>query len=214
MTEKIKVAITDDHALIREGLERILREQPNMEVSGVYACGKDLLEGLREKMPDVLLLDIQLPDYTGNQLTRIISAKYPTLRILALSSMDTLYHIKDMMEHGCMGYLTKQTDTPTLLQAVKTLYAGEQFLLPDMKAQWIQSITEATKERTQLTPLTQREKEILQLIVNGKTNQEIGAAFFISPRTVESHRQSLMQKLEVKNAFGLMKAALQLGLVE
>lgn len=212
--EKIKVAVTDDHTLIRDGLQRILGEQPQLELCGVYACGKELLEGLKIKLPDVLLLDIHLPDYTGNQLARMVSAKYPALRILALSSMDTLYHVKDMMEHGCSGYLTKQADTPTLVRAIETLYRGEQFLLPEMKEQWVQSITHAQKERAQLTPLTQREKEILQLIVAGKTNQEIGEAFFISPRTVESHRQSLMQKLEVKNSYGLMKVALQLGLAD
>lgn len=211
---KIKVAITDDHSLIRDGLRRILGEKPHLEICGVYSCGKDLLAGLTLNLPDVLLIDIQLPDYTGNQLVRLISKKYPSIAIMALTSMDSLYHIKDMMEHGCRGYLTKLADTSILLKAIEALFAGEQYMEKNLREQWINSITRTGKEMARLTPLTQREKEILQMIVDGKTNQEIADIAFISPRTVESHRLSLMQKLEVKNSLGLIKTAIQLGLVE
>jgi len=210
----IKIAITDDHPLVIKGLQNIFTDYPNIEVNATYTSGAELLEGLAERQPDVLLLDIQLGDKTGNELARIISKKYPLVKILVLTSMDTIFHVKDMMQHGCMGYLTKQTDPATLIMAIEQVYNGEPFLEPHLQKLLLASMSRANAHSTQLPPLTRREKEVLQLIAAEHTSQEVADKLFLSLRTVESHRLSIMQKLGVKNSIGLVKAAMQLGLVE
>jgi DNA-binding NarL/FixJ family response regulator len=210
----IKVAITDDHPLVIQGLENLLSGYPQIEVVATYRSGEELLQGLAHTHPDILLLDIQLPDKTGNELARIISKKYPCVKILALTSMETMFHVKDMMQHGCMGYLTKHTEPETLITAIEQVYKGELFLEPHLQKLLLASMTKANVQSAQLTPLTRREKEVLQLIAAEHTSQEIADKLFLSLRTVESHRLSIMQKLGVKNSIGLVKAAMQMGLVE
>jgi DNA-binding NarL/FixJ family response regulator len=208
----IKVAIADDHRLVNNGLQNILGNYKHIEVQAVYLTGTALLEGLAQLQPDVLLLDIQLPDKTGNELARIISKKYPKIKILALTNLDTPFHIKDMLEHGCLGYLVKNTDQQTLVQAIEQVYNGEQFLEPHLKEELLKSLSKNNTAKN--ISLSRREKQILELIVKEYTSQEIAEKLFISQRTVETHRFSLCQKLEVKNLVGLTKVAIQMGLVE
>lgn len=210
----IRVAITDDHPLVIQGLEKVLSRYPQIEVVAAYSCGEDLLQGLTNDQPDILLLDIQMPDKTGNELVRIISKKYPCVKVLALTSMETMFHVKDMMQHGCMGYLTKHNEPDILITAIEQVYRGEIFLEPNLQKLLLASMTKATVQNAQLTPLTRREKEVLQLIAAEHTSQEVADKLFLSLRTVESHRLSIMQKLGVKNSIGLVKAAMQMGLVE
>jgi len=209
----IKVAITDDHPLIIKGLKDVINANPLLELYGVYSSGADLLNGLAQQVPDVLLLDIQLPDKMGNELSRIVNKQYPQIAILALTNMDTIYYLKEMLQHGCMGYLTKHTDEAILTQAIIQVYNGEQFIEAGLKEQLADSILQ---KRNQLKSpqLTQREKEILQLIAREYTNQQIAGKLFIALRTVENHRLSISQKLNSKNTAGLIKTALRMGLIE
>jgi len=209
----IKIAITDDHPLIIKGLMDVINANPHFELCGVYTSGADLLNGLSQQVPDVLLLDIQLPDKMGNELSRIVNKQYPKIAILALTNMDTIYYLKEMLQHGCMGYLTKHTDEAILTQAIMQVYNGEQFIENGLKEQLADSILQ---KRNQLKSpqLTQREKEILQLIAREYTNQQIADKLFIALRTVENHRLSISQKLNSKNTAGLIKTALRMGLIE
>jgi len=209
----IKIAITDDHPLIIKGLMDVINANPHFELCGVYTSGADLLNGLSKQVPDVLLLDIQLPDKMGNELSRIVNKQYPKIAILALTNMDTIYYLKEMLQHGCMGYLTKHTDEAILTQAIMQVYNGEQFIENGLKEQLADSILQ---KRNQLKSpqLTQREKEILQLIAREYTNQQIADKLFIALRTVENHRLSISQKLNSKNTAGLIKTALRMGLIE
>ncbi len=210
----VKVVITDDHKLVAEGLKNILTLDKNFSVIAVYASGNDLLSGLAKAQPDVLLLDLQLPDYTGNELVRIITRQYPAVRILILTSMEALFHVKDVMQHGASGYLTKDAEPAVLLRAIEQVYAGETFLEGELKEALFNNMLKTNRQIVKMPPLTQREKEVLELLVAEYTSQEIADKLFLSPRTVESHRLSLFQKLDVKNSVGLVKKALQLGLVE
>jgi DNA-binding NarL/FixJ family response regulator len=128
--------------------------------------------------------------------------------------MDTIFHIKDMMQHGCLGYVTKQAGQDVLIEAIRKVFKGEEFLEESIKDRWIQSMIKADKENAKTTPLSRREKEILKLIATELTNQEIADKLFLSQRTVESHRYSLLQKLNVKNTAGLVRMAVQMGLIE
>jgi len=210
----IKVAIVDDHVLIVQGLQNLLGHHPDIIITETYDSGKMLLEGLKQKQPDVLLMDIQLPDQSGNELVRIISKRYPALKIIALTSMDTIFHIKDMMQHGCVGYVTKQAGAEVLLDAIKQVYSGTEFLEESIETRWMKSLLKTQKQQSMQAPLSRREKEILKLIAAEYTNQEIAEKLYLSQRTVESHRYSLLQKLNVKNTAGLVRVALQMGLVE
>lgn len=212
----IKVAITDDHLMLIKGLKETFATHPGIEVIATYTNGASLLAGLQKEQPDVLLLDVQLPDTTGNELAHVIREKYPSIRILILSGVDSFFHIKDLIKQGCLGYLLKSTtDTTTLLKAVEDVYAGNMFLDPTIREQLLNSMLKDERGyNNATTKLTKREIEILKYIIAEYTNQEIADRLFLSLRTVENHRFNLLQKLDVKNTVGLVKKAMQLGLVE
>lgn len=205
----LKLAIADDHPIVVNGIRNILRDAPHITITDIYNNGKSLLNGIKERQPDVLLLDMQMPDMNGPELATIILKSYPQIRILILSSTDVLLMVKKMLKLGCMGYILKDSDDVTILKAIETVQNGGQFLSPLLQQQLVEDMFGGKKKNNHLT---RREKEILQLIVNEHTNQEIADKLFISLHTVENHRISLLHKLEVKNTAGLVKIALETGL--
>lgn len=209
----ITLAIADDHPIVANGIRTILRGVPNMEVIDSYTSGQALLQGIQHQRPDVLLLDMQLPDMNGPELAASILKLYPQQRILVLSSTDILLQVKKMLKLGCMGYLLKDADDTTIIKAIETVQQGGQYLSPLLNQQLIDDLFRNKKAEKKNTLLTRREKEVLQLIIDEHTNQEIADKLFISLHTVENHRISLLHKLEVKNTAGLVKVALQTGLV-
>jgi len=210
----IKIAVTDDHPMIINGLEKMLYYYKHIEIIATYNNGKDLLEGLKTVQPDVLLLDIQLPDITGNELARIISKQYTDIKIIALTSLDNTFHIKDMLQHGCLGYLKKTADQKTLIQAIESVYQGNEFLEPSLKNELVNSLIKNKKNIEIIPTLTKREREVLQLILAENNNKQIADKLFLSERTIENHRFNLQQKLNVKSTIGLMKIAIQMGLMD
>lgn len=210
--QKIKIAIADDHPIVVEGISSLLRADDRFDVIASYNTGAALLEGLSRQVPDVLLLDIHFPDTTGNQLARIISKEFPALRIIAITSVDNSFDMRDMLLHGCSGYLLKSAALPVLKEAIEKVYAGEEFLEPGSKEQLFQSMLK-TKLKPTTYKLTQREQQVLELLSSGKTNSEIAEQLFLSPRTIENNRMSLYQKLGVKNTAELIKTAMRLGLI-
>lgn len=209
----INVYLTDDHPSIIYGVKNMLQGRDDMQLTACFSSGAELKAGLKEGLPDVLLLDIHLPDITGNELTRMISKKYPQVAILAFTNMNTDFHIKDMMGHGCLGYLMKTADTDTLVEAIKAVYAGKEFFETPLKAEVKDDMMQTKKQLQVLPALTKRELEIVQHIVAGKTNQEIADTLFLSLRTIENHRYNLQTKLRVKSMAELIRVALQAGWV-
>lgn len=209
----ITLAIADDHPIVANGIRTILRGIPHMEVTDTYTSGHALLKGIQTRRPDVLLLDMQLPDINGPELATNILKLFPQQRILVLSSTDILLQVKKMLKLGCMGYLLKDADDTTIIKAIETVQDGGQYLSPVLHQQLIEDLFRNKKAEKKNTMLTRREKEVLQLIIDEHTNQEIADKLFISLHTVENHRISLLHKLEVKNTAGLVKVALQTGLV-
>lgn len=212
----IKVAIVDDHPLVINGLQNVLRNVEHIEVIATYSSGDALLEGLTKEQPDVLLLDIQLPGKSGIEIAGIINKNYPNIRVLALTSVESLSQVKAMMLHNCRGYLLKSnTDQAALVNAIDQVYNNEMAIEPALKDQLLQRMFKIKEPTDKSNPkLTRREKEILQLVVDEYTNQEIADKLFLSLHTIENHRFSLLKKLNVKNTAGLVKLALQMGLVE
>jgi len=218
MKPKINITIVDDHPMVISGLQNMLEPFRHIQVISAFSSGEALLEGLRIKQPDVLLLDILMPGIQGPEVAKIITRAYPSIKILAITSLNAPVHIKSMMRQGCKGYLLKNTNQNVLVQAIETLYQGEEFIEPGLKEQMLQNILkfkakDSAAHTEQIPVLTRREKEILQLIIQEYSNQEISEKLFLSLRTVENHRFNLQQKLDVKNTVGLVKIAIQMGLV-
>lgn|SRR5690606_18968396 len=210
----IKIALTDDHPIVIEGIRNLLLQQAGLKVMATYTNGSDLLAGLQQTLPDILLLDIHLPDMTGNEIVRIISKLYPELQIIALTSVDNVFDVKDMMQNGCSGYLLKSSPLPMLVDAINRVYNGEQFVAPNLKEQLVESLLRNNTDKPSNLKLTQREETLLTLLSEGKTNNEIAAKLFLSHRTIENNRLSLYQKLGVRNTASLIKVALQKGLIQ
>lgn len=211
----IIVTITDDHPLAIEGLQNMLLSAPSIQVRGTYTSAAALLEGLEKEQPDVLLLDILLPDQKGTELAPVIRRLYPDIRIIALTSLDAPIYVRSMIRQGCKGYVLKNTDKQSLVYAIEQVYEGQEYIEPSLKEKMLYNVLHQKKHSAGRSPnLTSREKEILQLIVAELTSQQIADKLFLSLRTIETHRFNLHKKLEVNNNVGLAKAALLLGLVE
>ncbi len=212
----IRIAITDDHPLVVSGLQTILRSNNQIEVTATYFSGDDLLAGLEHTQPDVLLMDLQMPGKIyGRELVQVLRRSWPQIPILILSGQEALFNVKDIMALGCRGYLLKNTtDQDMLVQAIETVHYGEIFLEPSLKDELLRGILKDQKEREDATDVfTQRQIEILQLLANGYSSQQIAEKLFLSVRTIESHRHRMMQKLDAGNVTLLLKKATALGLI-
>jgi DNA-binding NarL/FixJ family response regulator len=205
----INVAIIDDQIIILKGIQKILADAKQVNVSGVYTNGDDLLESLDKYEPDVLLLDIHMPGKSGTELATIISKKHPSVKIIVLTNVDVLSQMKQMLQKGCLGYLLKDVSPEILIEAIETVYKGEQFLQEEFKVQLLNNLSGANKQHL----MTRREKEILKMIAEENTNNEIATKLFLSLRTVENHRNNLLNKLNVKNTAGLVKVAINEGFI-
>ncbi len=212
----IKIFITDDHPLVLNGLQTILRENEDVEVLATFSSGRDLMEGLQLQQPDVLLTDLQLPGrLSGIELIKTLRKSWPDLPILVLSGQEAIFNVQDIMAQGCKGYLLKHTtDQDMLVQAIKEVYAGGLFLEPSLKNEFLRRVLKANKETEQITRMiSQRQIEIIKLLAVGYSSQEIADKLYLSVRTIDSHRHRIMQKLDVKNVAGLLKKAAELNLL-
>jgi DNA-binding NarL/FixJ family response regulator len=204
----ISVTLTDDHFIVLEGLQRILNDTAEIHVIDVFRNGAELLEGLQQRQPDVLILDIHMPGKDGVELAGIISKEYPRVKIVALTNSEMPGMIRRMLEAGCAGYILKDSSPDILETAIRTVYGGEKYLHPLVNRQVMNNMFAPTQK-----VLTRREKEILLLITEELTNQQIADKLFLSLRTVENHRNNLLQKLDVKNTAGLVKVAIRDGFI-
>lgn len=212
----ISIAIADDHPLVLNGLTTVLNQfGSRFQLLWQAVNGKEVLQKLQDySQPDVLLLDIQMPEKDGMETCKIIHQQYPAIHIIALTNFEDVFYVKNMIKNGAQGYLLKTADIEVLLKAIETVYKGEEFFDEAIKNKLIQDSLFG-KRRTGLAPmLTRREKEVLKFIIDEHTNPQIADKLFLSERTVEKHRTSLLQKLGVKNTAGLVKEAITRGIVD
>src|ERR1700744_6463498 len=192
----IKVAIADDHPMIISGLQNMLSNYPHISLTDTYPTGTELMEGLKTTMPEVPLLDIQLPDITGDKLASVILKKYPDIKILILTNLDSTLYVHNMLRNGVHGYILKNIEPKFLIEAIETVYDGEEYI-DDLLKEKLEQFKLTMKKESYLAPkLTIREKEILQLIVNGNTSDEIAKKLFISYGTVEHYRVNILLKMD------------------
>jgi len=204
-----KIAITDDHKMVLRGIEIMLESTKEIQVVGAYNNAEETIEYITKDQPDILLLDINLPDTNGIDLSKYLLKKYPNLKIIALTSHDDISFVKRMLKNGVHGYLLKNTDRLELIEAFKTVLSGEVYLQKDIRKK-ILNQTIKSKADNRLKPnLTRREQEVLIAISEELTTQEISDKLFISPKTVETHRMNIMSKLGAKNSVGIIKIAIE-----
>lgn len=208
----IRIAIADDHPLIVNGLRNILSAYTDMEVVATFSNGQDLLESFKQSTPDILLLDIQMPGMQGDVVCKTINRLYAQVKVIALTNLDNVFYVRTMFKAGALGYLLKTAPEDQVIKAVRTVAANGQYLDKELQASVMQSsLTGNAPSKSPL--LTAREKEVLQLIAENNTSKEIAEKLFLSKRTIDHHRNNLLLKLDVKNAAGLIKKAINMGLL-
>jgi len=205
----IKVSITDDHFVVLKGIETLLKEENHIDVISIQETGQATLDLLKQQQPDVLFLDINLPDINGIVLTKTINKLYPKIHIIALTNHEDVSFVKRMLDHGASGYLLKNAHKEELMQAIEAVVKGEKYLQKDIEKKILnQSL--GRSESTAFQPkLTRREKDVLVGISKELTTKEISEKLFISPKTVEAHRMNIMSKLGAKNSVGIIKIAIE-----
>lgn len=201
MCKPVKIFITDDHYIIVEGIHSLLHNEKGIEWMGHAMSAASCLAFLQLHQPDVILMDINLPDKSGIDLCKEVKAKYPSLHIIGLSSFNQQSFIQKMMDNGASGYVLKNATQEELTEAIQTVMSGEKFLSMEAAA------TIKKNEDSKIPILTRREKEVLALIADGLTNGEIGEKLFISTTTVDTHRKNLLTKFEAKNTATLIRMA-------
>jgi DNA-binding NarL/FixJ family response regulator len=208
-----RIAITDDHIMVLQGIKSMLNTTKEVKVIATYKNAQETLEGLQKALPDVLLLDINLPDINGIELGKKLLKSYPDLKIIALTNFEDISFVKRMLKIGVVGYLLKNTDKVELLKALKTVLAGELYLQKDIKERLINQKARPSTDNGLNIKLTRREHEVLVAISEELTTQEISEKLFISPKTVETHRMNIMSKLGAKNSVGIIKIAIDRELI-
>ncbi len=208
----IRVAILDDHLMVLEGIQSMLKNQKNIEVTNTFSRGVDLLKSLKFETPNILLLDINLPDSNGIELCNTITNLYPNIKVIALSNYNDTGFVKNMMRNGAQGYLLKNTTKGELIDAIENVNSGNKYLPKKIKDKLLNE-SFGMQSSSFIPKLTRREREILLCISNEFTNIEIAKQLFISTKTVESHRKNLHQKFGVRNTAGLIKEAFTKGLL-
>lgn len=208
---KIRIVVVDDHKILRIGLRAMLDPIPDMELVHEASGFEDFFSILNESV-DVILMDVDLGDGSGVEATRIIKQKFPKINVLALSMHEEPQYISDMIQAGASGYLMKDSGSEEIVQAIRSVASGGKFFSAKVSMSLMNAMSQETRNKTNPTGpdnLTQREIEVLRLIVQEMSNAEIAEKLFISVRTVDSHRRNLMEKLNVKNTAGLVKYAIQ-----
>ncbi|MCI0477161.1 MAG: response regulator transcription factor [Anaerolineales bacterium] len=214
---KIRLLMVDDHEIVRAGLRMLLQTQPDIEIVAEADNGRDAVARARELQPDIVLMDISLPDLDGFEATRQIKRALPKTAVLALTMHESDEYFFKMLQAGASGYVPKKAAPTDLVTAIRTVYEGGVFLYPALAKSLVRDyMGRATEgnERAALDGLTEREQEVLKLIADGLTNQEIADKLTISVKTVERHRANIMGKLNLHSRTELVKYAIRKGLID
>ncbi len=214
MADPIRVLIADDHTVVRSGVRLLLETESDMVVVGEARDGREVVALAETLQPDVILMDVAMPEMDGMTATCQIKAAWPQINILALTMHRTDEYFFEMLKAGASGYVLKGADTSDLINAVRIVSRGEIFLYPTMAQRLVQDYLRRVKDEADPRPgLSPREKEILHLLAEGYSNKEIAEKLVISPSTVHTHRSNLMTKLGLTTRFELIQFAREHGLI-
>lgn len=211
----IKIILADDHTMLRHGLYRSFEQEKNIEVVGQATNGHSTIELVKELSPDVVVMDIGMPDLNGIEATRRIAKDYPKVKVVGLSMHSRDKYVREMFKAGASGYLLKDCSFEELVKAIKTVTSGKTYISPSISEMVVKEYaSKPDDEKSVFSILSQREREVLQLFAEGKTTKQVGLCLHISPKTVEAHRLRIMGKLDIDNIAQLTKYAIQEGLTE
>ncbi|MEL6557627.1 MAG: response regulator transcription factor [Bacteroidota bacterium] len=215
MTKQINIAIADDHDMVRQGLESVISSFPQFNILETVNSGLKMLERLKVIKPDVVLLDIIMPDMNGIEVAKKIKKNFPDVRILMLSMEVSSEYIKDAFKNEIDGYIPKNADISILIEAITTLASGERYYDQKVKDYIFKYfVNDESLAVPKIDNLSQREVQVLKMISNGVSNKEIGEQLFISPKTVEAHRNNILKKLHLKSTADLVKFAIAKNITE
>ena len=210
----IKLLIADDHQILLDGFVSMFHNIEDVEVVGTAHNGQGVLDILEEKEVDIILMDINMPVVNGVEACKKVTKKYPEVSVIALSMYDQQSYFKRMMQYGAKGYLLKNDDAEEIVRAIREVYNGERYISSQMR-EHLASIEylSGAPSKYQTIEISKREKEVLQLVADGHTDQHIAEQLFISYHTVNSHRKNLILKLGAKNTAELIKKSMEKGFI-
>lgn len=210
----IKILLADDHELIRTGIRNLLGANKDFMIVGESGDGEETLTKVREMKPDVVVIDISMPKMSGIEVTKHLREEFPTVKVLVLTMHENVEYVYQIYKAGAGGYLLKNAGREEITSAIYAVARGEKFFSPRVSELMISKYMQQAERRDSQsadTSLTKREEEILRLIAKGLNNQQISNQLFISPRTVDTHRTNIMQKLDIHDAANLVRYALEHG---
>jgi two-component system, NarL family, response regulator NreC len=208
----IRILLADDHVLVRQGFKLILSEQSDMQIAGEAANGREAVEQAEKLQPDIVIMDVTMPELNGIEATRRITSAAPRARVLALSMHKDAVYVREILRAGARGYLLKDSADADLIAAVRAVAKGEGYLSPAISDAVLTDYRRHVTDPLDL--LTTREREVLQMIAEGKTNKEIATILNLSVYTVEAHRGRVMEKLNLHSTGELVRFALRSGLID
>jgi two-component system response regulator NreC len=213
VADKIRVLIVDDHAVVRSGIRLLLAQEPDIEPVGEAGTGREAVFEARALKPDLILMDVVMPDQTGLDVLPTLIHEHPDVKVLLLSMQDDPRYIREAFAAGASGYVLKEAADAEVVAAVREVARGGRYVNPELGARLVTAEAEAGR-RAEDDPLSEREREVLRLLALGHTNQEIAKQLYISVRTAETHRAHIMQKLRLTSRAELVRYALAQGLLD
>ena len=210
--KKIRILLADDHAVVRQGFKMILTAQADMEIVGEAGNGREAVESAEKLRPDIVVMDVAMPELNGIEATRRITEASPHTRILALSMHKDSVYVREILRAGARGYLLKDSPAPDLVAAVRAVAGGEGYLSPAVSNAVLDDYRRHVTNPIDL--LTSREREVLQMLAEGKTNKEIAVVLNLSVYTVDAHRGRIMEKLNLHSINELVRFAVRNGLID
>jgi two-component system response regulator NreC len=207
-----KILLADDHVLVRQGFKMILSAQPDLQIVGEAGNGREVLELAEKLQPDLVIMDVTMPELNGIEATRRLADVAPRARVLALSMHKDAVYVREILRAGARGYLLKDSADSDLIAAVRSIAKGEAWLSPAVSDAVLTDYRRHVTDPLDL--LTSREREVLQMIAEGKTNKEIATSLNLSVYTVEAHRGRVMEKLNLHSTGELVRFALRAGLID
>ena len=215
--EKIRVLLADDHTILRAGLKMMLNAQPDIEAVGEASDGRQAISEAERLSPDVVIMDITMPECNGIEATRHIKRLLPDVRVLVLTMHENEEYLFQTLRAGAAGYMLKEAADTDLISAIRVVASGRFYLSPSAQSMLVSDYLQRVhtgEERDSYSALTEREREILKLVAEGYTNSQIGERLFISPKTVDTHRTHVMDKLNLHSRAELVRYAMRRGLLE